>query len=64
MSGDLVRLRPSTTKQDVPEDDVMDFDVYLMARRDALARELREIERILAQRGKITRRLCAPGRVR
>lgn len=41
-----------------------DFEAYLLKRRDMIAEELREIERILLARGRITRLLCAPGRIR
>jgi len=71
MTGDdLIRLRPSQPTEEPaangPErhDTILDFDVYLMARRDALARELRTVEEICIRRRLITRLLCAPGRDR
>jgi hypothetical protein len=67
MTGDdLIRLRPSqpTGEPAVNGPDMLDFDVYLMARRQALAEELRTVEEICIRRRLITRLLCAPGRDR
>lgn len=71
MSGDdLIRLRPSQPTEGPavngpePRDMALDFDVYLMARRIALADELRTVEQICMKRKLITRLLCAPGRDR
>jgi len=64
-SDGFVRLRPSSSpgEERVPDADA-DFEAYLLKRRDTMAEELREIERILLARGLITRLLCAPGRAR
>lgn len=60
MSG-FVRMRPPAEDG---ADDQVDIDAYLIKRREVLAEELREVERILMKRKKITRLLCAPGRIK
>ena len=65
MSGDdLVRLRPSQPTKEPAANEPEDFDAYLLEMRNALADQLRAVERILVKRGKITRVLCAPGQKR
>lgn len=66
MTDDLIRLRPSqpTREPAANEPDDRDFDAYLMARRNALADELRTVEQLCIKRKLITRLLCAPGRDR
>ena len=62
MSNDLVRLQPPVKERSIIDDD--DFDTYLLTRRQCLAEELREVEKILLKRGRITRLLCMPTRRR
>lgn len=65
MSGDIVRLRQTpTTKEPTTCKDSRDLDAYFLTRRAVLADELRAVETICLQRGLISRKLCAPGRVR
>lgn len=67
MNDELVRLRlppASLPANGTPPNGGDDFDAYLLARRDALAEELRAVEQICLRRGTITRLLCAPGRNR
>lgn len=68
MTDELVRLRASPPTSPPANGHVLaddaDFEAYLLARRDALAEELRQVETILLRRGRITRVLCAPGRMR
>lgn len=64
MTDDLVRLRPSQPTREPAANEPDDFDVLLLARRNALADELRTVEQLCVKRKLITRLLCAPGQKR
>lgn len=55
-------MRPAAVPELVAPGD--EFLTYLEVRRETLANELREVERLLLKHGRIKRVLCAPSRVR